>query len=261
MLAFLRRDFRILQSYRLAFMLDTFYGVLQLAVFFFISRAFPQIAASGDLGGAPTYFAFAAIGTILGLVVEAASDGLGQRVRDEQLTGTLEALVAEPLSSWRLCAGFSAFPLAFALVRATVYLGLAIALMGLDTGEASWAGVLIMLLCAGVAMAALGVAAGAVVLVFQRGAVLASTALFAMTLISGTVFPVSALPNWLQAVAAVVPLRYAIDGTRDALFQGGGWGPDALALVAFAAVALPLTVGTFALALNFAKARGSLGQY
>lgn len=258
--AFLRRDFSIARSYRLPFILDAFYGVLQLAVYFFISRALPDTSPS-ELDGAPSYFAFAAIGVVVSLVVESAAQGLADRVRQEQLSGTLEALMGQPLSAFQLCAGFTTFPFVFAVARAAVYLVAAGALMDLDLARTSWVGLLLTFLLSATALSALGILAGAIVMVLKRGEVLASMALFAMTLASGAVFPVSALPVPIATLSELLPLRYAFQGVREALFQGSGWGGDALVLVGFTLVGVPLAVWIFARAAEHAKRAGSLAQY
>jgi ABC-2 type transport system permease protein len=258
--AFARRDFSITRSYRLPFVLDIFYGVLQFATYFFISKTFSDVGAS-DLGGAPDYFSFAAIGIVLSLVVAAASDGIATRVREEQLSGSLEALMAQPLGSAQLCLGLTAFPFAYALARAAVYLLIAGVAMDLDLGTISWAGVLVVLVTSAAALSALGILAGAVVLVWKRGATVAAMLIYAMTLLGGSVFPVSELPNWLDRISTLVPLRYAYHGLRNAVFLGNGWIEDALALAAFAIVGLPLALLVFRRALHVARRSGSLGQY
>jgi ABC-2 type transport system permease protein len=258
--AFLRRDWSITRSYRLPFILDGFYGVLQLAVYYFISRTFHGVAAA-DLGGAPNYFAFAAVGAVITAVVNSASDGLANRVREEQLSGSLEALMTQPLSSVQLCAGFTAFPFAFAFVRAAVYLLIAGVWMHLDLTRTDWVGVAVVFGTAGMALASVGILAGAVVLVVKRGALLSGMALFAMTILSGAVFPVSSLPGWLAAIGDVLPLRYAFDGARQALFEGSAWGSEALTLIGFTVVGLPVAVWIFGRALDWARRGGSLGQY
>jgi ABC-2 type transport system permease protein len=258
--AFLRRDWSITRSYRLPFILDGFYGLLQLAVYYFISRALPD-ASSSELSGAPSYFAFAAVGMVVTMVVDSASEGLAYRVREEQLSGSLEALMTEPLSSKQICAGFTAFPFAFAFVRAALYLLIAGVWLHLDLTRTDWLGVVVVFVTAGMALASLGILAGAVVLVVKRGVVLAGMALFAMTLLSGAVFPVSSLPGWLAAIGEVLPLRFAYDGAREALFKGSGWGPEVLTLVGFTVVGLPLAIWVFGRALDWARRAGSLGQY
>ena len=44
-------------------------------------------------------------------------------------------------------------------------------------------------------------------------------------LISGAVFPIALLPPVLRAIAEWNPFAIAIDGVRDALIGGTGWGP------------------------------------
>ena len=69
----------------MAFVLDLFYGIINLLVFFYISQTFDD-TASHDLDGAPSYFAFASIGIAITIVLQAASGGLAHRIREEQLT-------------------------------------------------------------------------------------------------------------------------------------------------------------------------------
>jgi ABC-2 type transport system permease protein len=258
--AFLQRDFSIVRSYRLPFIFDAFFGILQLAVYYFVSRTFEGVE-SEQLNGAPSYFAFAAVGLVLALVISAAADGAAQRVRDEQLSGSLEALMAQPLSSAQVCAGLTVFAFAFAIARALVYLVVAAFWMELDFERVSWIGFAVVFALSATALAAIGIVAAAAVLVLKRGHVIGGVVIFGMTLISGAVFPVSALPDWLAQVGSVLPLRFAFDGARDALFEGSGWGPEALGLLGYTVAGLPVAVWLFERALDRSRRAGSLGQY
>jgi len=257
--AFAARDFAIARSYRLPFILDAFFGVLQLAVYFFISQTLPQ--AGDELGGAPSYFAFAAVGLVVAIVVQAASEELAYQLRNQQLSGTLEVIVAQPLGVAELCWGLAAFPFVFALARAAVYLAIAAVWMKLDLTQTSWIGLAAVFVVSAVALSAIGLLAGALVIVLKRGEALASMAVFAMTLLGGSVFPISALPDWLEPLAKILPLRFAYEGVRAALFVGEGWGVDVLVLLGYGVVGVPLAVWVFARALRFAARQGSLGQY
>jgi ABC-2 type transport system permease protein len=258
--AFVRRDFRITRSYRVAFLLDLVYGPLELAVYFFISRAFGDLSTS-DLQGAPSYFAYAAVGVVLGAVVSASTSNIGYTLREEQLTGTFEALAAQPIKAAELCAGLLSFPLVYAFVRATAYLAIAAYWMELDVSETDWLGLALVLVSSAGALAGLGVVAGAVVLVFKRGQLIVGTLIFAMTFVSGAVFPIEVLPAPLEVVARFSPIRFALDGARAALFSGEGWGNDVLALLIWGVVLLPLSLWLFSSALGYARRAGSLAQY
>jgi ABC-2 type transport system permease protein len=258
--AFLRRDFGITRSYRFPFVLDAISGTFQLGAYFFLSRTFGDVGPA-QLNGAPSYFAFAAVGVVIAMVISATVHGMAQRVREEQLCGSLEALMAQPLNALQICVGLTAFPFAYALTRATVYLIAASFWMELQLAEISFVGVVVIFLLSAAALACVGVVAAAVVLVLKRGDVLTSVLVFAMTLISGSIFPVSALPDWLASLGSVLPFRFAFDGARDALFLGSGWGVDALKLAGFTVVGFPVAVWLFAKALHSIRRTGSLGQY
>lgn len=254
------RDIGVTGSYRLAFVLDVFFGVLNLAMFFFISRTFANVHGA-DLHGAPSYFAFASVGIAITIVVDAASTGLAQRIRGEQLAGTLEALLTQPVKLAEVAFGLAAFPFLFAMVRAAFYLVIAGFWFHVDLAHTSWAGFVITLLVAGAAFTALGILLGAVTLVVKRGDVLVGMVIYAMGLISGAFFPVSVLPAWLRPIGRVVPTRFAFDGVRSAVFLGHGWVGDAVALVITTIIGVPVAVWVFGLAVAHSKRQGTLGQY
>ena len=258
--AMVLRDMAVTGSYRLAFVLDVFFGVLNLAMFFFISRTFANVHGA-DLHGAPSYFAFASVGIAITIVVDAASTGLAQRIRGEQLAGTLEALLTQPVKLAEVAFGLAAFPFLFAMVRAAFYLVIAGLWFHVDLARTSWAGFVITLLVAGAAFTALGILLGAVTLVVKRGDVLVGMVIYAMGLISGAFFPVSVLPGWLRPIGRVVPTRFAFDGVRSAVFLGHGWVVDAVALVITTIVGVPVAVWVFGLAVAHSKRQGTLGQY
>lgn len=176
------------------FVLEIFFGLVDLAFYYFISRTFAHVSA-GNLGKAPSYFAFAIVGVLLGAVLNATSSTVGSRVRDEQLTGTLEMLAASPLNSFELCVGLVSFPFLFALARLGIYTIFALTVLGLNLPGANWPGFLLVLLAIGAAIAPIGILAGAATLVVKRGHVVTSTGVYLMTLLAGMAFPVAVLPG------------------------------------------------------------------
>jgi len=258
--ALVRRDYLVGRSYRLSLVLDPFFGVLNLLVYYFITKTFPQ-ATTVALGGAPSYFAFAAVGVALSLVVQEASYRVASRVREEQLTGTLEALVAQPITAFELSLGMAGFYLLFAMMRAALYLTVAGVWLGVDFGEADWLGFAAMLAATAAAMLGIGIALAALVLLLRRAEVVVGIVTLLLALAGGAFFPVEVLPGTLQSISAVVPSRFAYDGVRSALFEGQGWAGDAARLMLFAIAGLPLAVLAFKGALLRAKKRGTLATY
>lgn len=240
--------------------LDLWIGVLDVVVYYFISETFAG-ATTESLGAAPSYFAFALVGIAVTVVIQAASLGIATKVREEQLTGTLEALVAQPVTTTEMATGLCGLPFAISVVRVAVYMLFGSLAFGLDLSNTDWLGFVAMLVATAVAMSAIGIATAAVVLVIKRGATISGLVIFAMSLAGGAFFPVAVLPGWVEAVGKVVPPRFAFDGFRAALFEGSGWANDAFTLAAFSVVAIPLSVWLFGRAMFYARRSGTLAQY
>jgi ABC-2 type transport system permease protein len=258
--ALVRRDYSIFRSYRFALGFDLLYGLIDLFIYYFVSRTFTG-ASTADLGGAPSYFAFVTVGIVITLVVSAASAHVGLRLREEQLTGTLETLVAQPIRSWQIALGMAGWPFAFALVRGAFYLLIAVTLLGVDLSHASWGGCVIVLLAAGLALLGLGIALGALVIAFKRGNNIVGFVSIALGFAGGAFFPLAVLPGWLEFIGKLLPTRFIFDGVRAALFEGASWGSDALVLLGYSAIGLPVALWAFSRAVSHARKLGSLAEY
>ena len=258
--AFVRRDYRIVRSYSRLWIFEIFVGSLTLVTYYFISKTFGAVPVA-NLQGAPSYFAFAAVGVAITTVITVATASLAFQVREEQLTGTLEALTAQPVAASELALGLAGYHFLFGVARSVLYLALAGLVLGADFSQASLVGVLVCLLGTGIALTGIGVALGALVIVFKRVEALGAILTFGLGLLGGAFFPIQVLPGALETVARAVPTRLAFDSVRAALFRGEGWGGSALGLYVFALLALPAALWLFGAALRVARRRGSLGQY
>ena len=81
----------------------------------------------------------------------------------------------------------------------------------------------------------------------ESAAVVGNLVTFPMMFLSGTFFPVSSMPMYLQGVAHVLPLYYMIDGVTNVMIYGN-YGPalfDAGVLVVLCAVVFGLAVRFF----------------
>ena len=65
----------------------------------------------------------------------------------------------------------------------------------------------------GFAMAAIGIALAAVVVVLKRAELLSGLILLALSLLGGAFFPIDVLPDWIQPVAELLPTAFAFSGT------------------------------------------------
>ena len=256
--ALARRDFEINRSYRVAFVLDVFWGALDVLFYYYFSKIV-GIAPSADLGDAPSYFAFALAGMAISVVILSATSTISNRVREEQLTGTLEFICANPVRSSEFALGTAAFPFLYASVRVMIYLVLGVAFLGLQAGDVNWAGVVVIVPLSAFAMLGFGVLAAAATVVFKRGGSVVTVAVFGMTFISGALFPISLFPEWLQPIGQAMPTASALDGLREALYGGGNVWPEALILAGWAVVLLPVSLWVFSLAREQGARTGGAG--
>jgi ABC-2 type transport system permease protein len=74
-------------------------------------------------------------------------------------------------------------------------------------------------------------------------------------------FPVSILPDWLQFIASINPITYALEAMRAVLLNGASLSAISrplLVLLVFAAILLPASMAAFAWALRRTKTTGTL---
>lgn len=258
--ALVRRDWRITRSYRTAFLTDVVFGFLNLVAYYYISKTL-KAGVHTNLAGAPSYFAFAAVGVALSVVLAAAITGVSRRLREEQLTGTLEALAVQPISSNELAFGLAGFPFIFAVMRAFMYLLLAGAFLGLSFAQCDWIGLIVSFLVSGFALSALGVCLAAIVLVFKRADAIGAVGTFALSLLGGAFFPIEVLPSWLQPIAEILPTHFAFAAVRGALFGSNDWLVPTVELAGVGTITMVIALVLFKGAMRHAIKRGTLNQY
>ncbi|MFI5835418.1 ABC transporter permease [Micromonospora sp. NPDC051300] len=255
LLALARRDLGGRRAIRLPLLLEFAFGVVNLLVYLFISRV---LAPTGEHPAlASGYFDFVAMGVVFMLVIHAGTAQLTRRIAREQRSGTLEMLAAQPVSSPVLAIGLSVHPILFALARALVYLALLVVFFDLHVGRADWWGVAALLALSGAAVMGIGIALAALTVAVGYGETTARLVAVGLSFVSGTYFPVSALPGPLPDLTAVLPTRIALDGLRAAV-AGEAWAGSAAGLLAGVALLLPLSCWVFGRALRVGARRGTL---
>lgn len=263
LLAFLIRDFYTETSYRLAFTTGIGGVLLQAFIFYFLALFIGDSAAPllHEYGG--DYFAFVLIGIALGGYFGVGLSGFAGALRQAQTTGTLEALMLTPTPVSLVIVGSAGWSYLYTTFRVFVYLLLGL-LLGVDLRGANLVAALLVLLLSIVTFASIGILAASVIMVVKRGDPI--TALFgnAANLIGGVFYPITIMPDWLQTLAHLLPITYALRAMRRALLSGGTWTdlyPDLLALLLFCLFLVPLSLLTFRYAVERARADGSLAHY
>lgn len=260
--AFLRRDLAISLSYRVGFVLGLASDFLSLALFFYLGRLVDR-SGETDEELRRGYFAFSVLGMALLMMAQTGLTSLAQKFRQEQTTGTFEALMSTPAPPSLVILSSAAFDMIRAAVEAVVFVLLGVAFFGLRLANDP-VSIAVALFTTSVSMVffcALGVAVAAFTVVFKQTTALLGMVTSGFALLGGVYFPVRVLPEPLRTVSDILPFTWALKALRDALILGETNVEALVILVAAALVSFPLALGLFGLAMRRARKTATLAQY
>ena len=180
----------------------------------------------------------------------------------ERWEGTIEYTLMAPVQRWVHLVGQTIYSLIYGLVSSLV-IGVAMALFfQLDLSKANLAGAGAVILAGSLSLIAIGIVASILPLLYpERGAQMTSVVEASFLLISGVYYPISVLPEWMQAVAKVSPVTFVLDGTRTAVLDGAPLSElwqHIVPLLILGVIALPVGLRLFRVAENYAKRTGKL---
>jgi ABC-2 type transport system permease protein len=262
--AFIMRDLRIASYYRTGFVLNIFGILFSILTFYFMSRMI-GVSQSGPLsryGG--DYFGFVVVGMAFTSYLGIATRGYADTLIHAQYTGTLEAMLMTPTPVGQIVFFSSMYNFIFTSVRVIVYITVAALFFGMKVTLSGVGSSLLYLVLSVVAFSSLGILSAAFILVLKRGDPLAAAYGALSYLFGGVFYPITVLPEWLQYLAKLFPLTWALEGVRMALLSGKGisetW-QNAAVLMAFSVVLWPVSIASFKYAVRRAKREGSLGKF
>jgi len=263
--AFLRRDVLNETSYKLQSVFHLLSVGFQVLIFYFMARMVGGERTEEYLasyGG--DYFSFALVGISFMGLFEAGLVRLTTSIRNHLTSGALEAMAATPTGSGAILTGSLLFPMLFECAKSCLYLFLGHALLGAQLGlVAPIELVLAVLLCL-LVFGSLGAIASSLIVYFKRGDPLAWFLSSATALVGGVLFPTSVLPAWLEALAQLLPVPYALDALRATLIPGADdsalWANLGV-LALFALGLVPLARLVTRRLFDRARAEGSLGLH
>ena len=254
------RDARLAATYKLQFALNWVSiaaGVVGLA---FMAQLVSG-AHQRNLGGL-SYFEYALINIAFLTLELGALDGCEKVVRNDQVYGTLPAILSTPTSLGVLAVGSTVWSFVFALVQITCYIGFG-TLFGLNLSHIDPATLATFIVLSVAATIPLGVLSTAMVVVFKQGAPVKFVLSNLATIFAGVLFPVALLPGWMQHISWLLPMTHVLNGVRGA-FTGvpiDHLGYDAMWLATVSVALFPLALLVFRVAVARAKFDGSLSHY
>lgn len=261
--AFLTRDFLIVTSYRIAFLIQMLTIFFSITVFFFMGHA---VGSGSPLlqqyGG--NYFAYLVVAMAFVDYLANSLQTFAMSIREGQLMGTLEMLLVTPVRPSLIIVSSALWSYLFSSLRAILMLAVSSLFYGLPLGAANYPGALVVFALSVVYLMGLGILLAGVVLIIKQAGVVTTIMIFVTVLVGGVAYPVDVLPGWLRPVSGILPFTHSIQGLREALLLGYSWErllPEIAILAGFGAVLLPLGLAVFAYCVNCVKRSGTLSHY
>lgn len=268
--AFVWKDFLVEVSYKSAFLLQVGGVVFSVGIWFFFAGFLQDNLSKGltDLTGG-NLFAYILFGVAPYSYQQVSLTAFAHRFREEQVTGTLEAMLVCPTRTPLVIFGSALFDFIFTSLRVVLYILVGLAFASFTTrpialhAAGAPAALLIFSLMVATSVG-IGIMAAAFVMYFKKGEVLVTLISSASALLGGVFFPTGALPGSIQPFSRLLPISWTTDGVRRALLTGEGVGSLAVhieVLFLFAVVLLPAGLIVFRMALKGARRDGTLVQF
>ncbi len=263
-IAFLKRDFLSEASYPVSFGLQVLGIFFSVGVFYFIAQMLgPNVSPLLQSYGGD-YFAFVLIGIAFANYFGVGLASFAGSLRQAQTTGTLEAMLTTPCRISAVIVSSSMWDYVLTTVRVLVYLGLGSLFLGVNLEKSNYAGALLVLILTITTFGSVGIIAASFIMVLKRGDPVTWVFSAFSNLVGGVYYPLSVLPGWLQSLAGLLPITYALHAMRLALLTGEplkGLLPDLVILAIFSIVLMPVSLLAFRIAVRRARIDGSLTHY
>ena len=210
------------------------------------------------------FMTYLLVGALLWNYLSMLFDVLSETVSWERWEGTIEYTFMSPSSRVTHLLGMGLYAVVYGILQTVVTLGVCYLFFDekLDLTNANYWGALLILAICSISLVGFGIVAAVLPLLSpEKGQQVSYIVSSVLLLVSGVYYEVDVLPGWMQAIATVSPVTYALQGARAALLEGAGvaelWG-SIWPLLIMGAVFVPLGIFIFHLGESYAKRTGKL---
>jgi ABC-2 type transport system permease protein len=260
--AIFRRDAVVALSYPGNFALSWISIGVEVVIAWYISSLVHPSAKFGPDGAIVPYFQYIAINFAFVRFQTAALNSFAEAIRDGQLTGTLEVVLATPTTLPVLVLSSGVWSFALTAMQTGVYLLVAMA-FGLNLSHLDPVTAIVFLVLTVAAVSPLGVLAAALAMVIKKTGPVEWMSVSSANLFGGVFVPLATLPVALQLIGWCLPITHALNGFRAAAagVPLGHVMTDAIWLLGASIVLTPLSLWLFVRAVNKARVDGTLAMY
>jgi len=223
-------------------------------------------AGAAEFGGVnidvQRYMTYLLVGALLWNYLSMLFDVLSETVSWERWEGTIEYTFMSPSSRVTHLLGMGLYAIVYGILQTALTLGVCYLFFDLDLSNANYWGALLILAVCSVSLVGFGIVAAVLPLLSpEKGQQVSYIVSSVLLLVSGVYYEVEVLPGWMQAIATVSPVTYALQGARAALLDGAGaaelWS-SIWPLLIMGVVFVPLGLFVFHLGESYAKRTGKL---
>jgi ABC-2 type transport system permease protein len=205
---------------------------------------------------------FLLIGSLVWSFLSMIFDLLSETVSWERWEGTIEYTFMSPASRSTQLLGMGVYAIAYGIARVIVMLITISFFFDLSLGNANYLGAAVILGICSISLVGFGMVAAVMPLLSpEKGQQVTNIVTAVLLLVSGIYYSVEVLPNWMEPIARISPVYYALDGIRDTLIDGASldsqWN-NIWPLLIMAAVFPPLGLWLFQRGEHYAKRTGLL---
>src|ERR671911_1334058 len=220
------------------------------------------VEASGGTVDTKFLMTYLLVGALLWNYLSMLFDVLSETVSWERWEGTIEYTFMSPSSRVTHLLGMGLYAVVYGILQTVLTLGVCYLFFDLDLSQANYWGALLILAVCSVSLVGFGIVAAVLPLLSpEKGQQVSYIVSSVLLLVSGVYYEVDVLPGWMQAIATVSPVTYALQGARAALLDGAGaaqlW-ESLWPLLIMGVVFVPLGIFIFHLGESFAKRTGKL---
>lgn len=205
---------------------------------------------------------FLLIGSLVWSYLSMIFDLLSETVSWERWEGTIEYTFMSPASRITQLLGMGIYAIAYGMARVIIMLGAISLFFDLSLGNANYLGAAGILAICSLSLVGFGMVAAVMPLLSpEKGQQVTSIVTAILLLVSGIYYSVDVLPGWLQPLANISPVTYALDGIRNTLLDGASFSSqweNIWPLLIMGVIFPPLGLWLFQRGEHFAKRTGRL---
>jgi ABC-2 type transport system permease protein len=256
---FVQRNYYLTKRYALWELVWFIYTTANAMSIGFIGKG--VASGNSDVDGA-RLTTFLLVGAMLWSYLSMLFDILSETVSWERWEGTIEYTFMSPASRATHLIGTGIYAIIYGLIRTAVMFVAISLLFDLSIPNPNYVAALAVLAVCSISLVGFGMCAAVMPLLSpEKGQQVTMIFGAFLLLISGIYYPVDVLPGWMQALAKVSPVTYALEGVRSALMDGAGlsdvWA-QIWPLLIIGAVCVPLGFWVFHIGERYAKRTGRL---